>query len=112
MKQTVNFTAFVDAFHSYDRYNQFGYIALRALFDYMEELEEETGEEFELDVIALCCDWTRYDSAVDACSEYAASGVDTGLDAEEAEEQCLEWLRDNTQVIETGSGNEILVMAF
>ena len=28
------------------------------------------------------------------------------------QEQCLEWLRDNTQVIETGSGNEILVMAF
>lgn len=72
MKQTVNYYAFEQAFRDYDRYDQFGYAALRALFDYMEELEQDCGTEFELDVIALCCDWTAYESAVDACKEYNA----------------------------------------
>ena len=58
MKQTVNFSAFCDAFHAYNRYDQFGYDALKVLFDYLEELEEDTGNEMELDVIALCCDYS------------------------------------------------------
>ena len=70
MKQTVNCSDFINAFMAHDRFQQFGYKALRALFDYCEELEQDRCEEMELDVIALCCDWTRYDSAVDACSEY------------------------------------------
>lgn len=74
MKQTVTYYAFEKAFHDCDRFDQFGYAALRALFDYLEELEEDCGAEFELDVIALCCDWTAYGSAVDACKELAAAG--------------------------------------
>jgi hypothetical protein len=75
MKQTVNFNAFVDAFQAYDRYDQFGYEALRALFDNIEEMEQDTGEEMELDVIALCCDWACYISAIEACNDY-----DTGIE--------------------------------
>lgn len=70
MKHTVNFSAFVDAFRTYDRYDHFGYDALYALFEYCEGLEEASGIEMELDVIGLCCDWTAYASAVDACAEY------------------------------------------
>lgn len=110
MKQTVNFTDFTRAFHDYDRYDQFGYSALRALFDYLEDYEDNMGGELELDVIALCCDWTRYGSAVDACSELAAAGEPVEETEEDAEEQCLEWLRDQTQVIEFDGG--ILVGAF
>lgn len=116
MKQTVNFNEFCHAFHAHDRYDQFGYAALRALFDYLEDLEQDYGKEFELDVIALCCDWTRFDSAVDACKELAAAGEPVEETEEDAEEQCLEWLQDQTSVIEfsaspTGKGG-ILVMAF
>jgi len=74
MKQTVDFNEFCRAFHVYDRFDQFGYAALRALFDYLEGLEQDIGEEMALDVIALCCDWTAYASAVDACKELAAAG--------------------------------------
>jgi hypothetical protein len=74
MKQTIGFTQFSDAFRAYDRYDQFGYDALKALFDYLEELEQDIGEEMELDVIALCCDWTAYPSATAACAELAAAG--------------------------------------
>ena len=64
----------------------------------------------ELDVIALCCDWAEYPNAAEACAEYAASGVPVGVEEEDAEKQCLEWLQEQTQVIEFSGG--ILVMAF
>lgn len=33
---------------------------LEALFDYFEALEENIGEEIELDVISICCDYNEY----------------------------------------------------
>ena len=59
MKQSINFTNFVDAFHSMGRGEQFSYDALKAIFEYFESIEETTGEEQELDVIAICCDFSE-----------------------------------------------------
>ena len=59
MKQTVNFNDFRDAFRAFDRMENFSYEGMQALFDYLEQLEEDTGEEIELDVIALCCDYSE-----------------------------------------------------
>ena len=70
MKTTVNQSAFIDAFHNFDRYDQFGYAALSSLFDYLEQLEDDTGEEIELDVIALCCDYS-VDTVEDIASNYS-----------------------------------------
>ena len=61
MKQTVNFYDFKDAFNTMDRGNQFTYEGLQALFHWLEDFEEGTGQEIELDVIALCCDFREYD---------------------------------------------------
>ncbi len=58
MYQSINFTSFVQAFQTMGRYDQFGYDALQALFNHLEELEDDTGEAIELDVIALCCDFS------------------------------------------------------
>jgi len=60
MIQTIGFCQFTDAFRNADRKDQFSYAALQALFDYLEELEDATGEPYELDVIALCCEFTEY----------------------------------------------------
>jgi hypothetical protein len=57
MKTTVHAWDFKQAFKQADRYDKYGYEALGLLFDYLEEVEAGIGEEFELDVIALCCDW-------------------------------------------------------
>lgn len=62
MKQTVTESMFIDTVRAYDRAGQFGIDGWRALFAYIEELERDIGEEYELDIIALCCDWTRYES--------------------------------------------------
>lgn len=66
---TVTNSTFCDHFHSI-RPGNFSYSALDALFDYYEELEESTGEKIELDVIAICCEWTEYDSIEDFRKDY------------------------------------------
>jgi hypothetical protein len=59
MKQSVNKWDFRQAFERMGRSNQFSLDGLSALFDYLEEYEESTGTETDLDVIALCCDYTE-----------------------------------------------------
>src|SRR3990167_2585094 len=71
MKQTINFSQFCDAFKNMDRNNQFTYEGKRALFDYLENYEEETDQEIELDVIALCCDYTEYENLKELQENYS-----------------------------------------
>ena len=69
MKIVINEQAFVDAFMKF-RPNQFTYEGLTALFEHLEEFEDATGEEIELDVIGLCCDYCEYDSLKEFQDEY------------------------------------------
>ena len=62
MIQTINKSEFTSAFHRAGRGDQFSYEGLIALYDYLEDYEDSTGEQIELDVIALCCDYTEYES--------------------------------------------------
>ena len=104
MKQSVNFSQFVDAFHAHDRYDQFGYQALRVIFDYLEQYEDDMGEEMELDVIAICCDYNLM-SHDDIAREYRIdlSHLDAEDDdyIEQCEEAVIEYLNDNTIVLGT-----------
>ena len=59
MKTTVSKTDFIDAFKKL-RPDNFSYDGLVALYDYLDDFEEDTDEEIELDVIAFCCDYTEY----------------------------------------------------
>lgn len=70
MKSTVNFSQFCDSFSETYR-NNFTYEGKRALFDYLEEYEESTGEEIELDPIALCCEFTQYDDLAELQANYS-----------------------------------------
>lgn len=110
MKQTINFSAFVDAFHAFKRYDQFGYKALEILFRYLEELEQDTGEELELDVIALCCDYS-VDSWEDIASQYSIDLSDCE-DDEERMETVIEYLNDNTGVCGSFDSNIVYCSAF
>jgi len=69
MKQSINMYDFERAFKNFERDN-FSYDGLKALFEYLEEYEEGTGEEVELDVIALCCDYAEYDSLKEYNDDY------------------------------------------
>lgn len=70
MKQTVNFHIFQDAFQNINRSNNFSYEGLQALFNHLEQLEEDIGEEIELDVIALCCEYTEIEEDEASYKEY------------------------------------------
>ena len=59
MKQTINQYDFTEAFRKI-RPDNFSYEGLIALYDYLESLESDIGEEFELDVIAFCCEYSEY----------------------------------------------------
>ena len=63
MKQTVTRSGFAQAFHNANRGDNFSHAGLDALYDYLTELESDTGEEYELDVIALCGDFSEYSVA-------------------------------------------------
>jgi len=58
MIQTINLSRFRDAFQYMDRKDQFSYDALEVIYDFMEECDPN----WELDVIALCCDFTEYEN--------------------------------------------------
>lgn len=59
MYQSINESEFRSAFHSMGRGGQFSYEGLTILFEGLEQYEQDTGEEIELDVIALCCDYSE-----------------------------------------------------
>ena len=70
MKQTINEYQFTQAFTDMNRDNNFSYEGKKALYEWLEEYEESTGEEMELDVIAICCDFTEYESLKDFQGEH------------------------------------------
>jgi hypothetical protein len=63
MKTTVSKYDFERAFVTAGRKDQFSYEGLAVLFGYLEQLEQDTGQELELDVVALCCDY--YESSTE-----------------------------------------------
>ena len=69
MKQTINEYDFRRAFEQL-RPDQFSYQGLSALFDYFEELEDGIGEEIELDVIGICCEYTEYEDLSEFQEDY------------------------------------------
>lgn len=69
MKQTVDFSLFCDLFMGSNRGDQFSYGGLRALYDYLTDMEEP-GEEFELDIVELCCEYAEYENFAEFKAEY------------------------------------------
>ena len=103
MKQSINVYQFRDEFAHANRSDNFSYEGLAALFDYLEQYEDDTGEEVELDVIALCCDFTEYTDMDDVVSYYGIQ-LDDDSDEDDKRQQVIEWLQDRTTVIEFDSG--------
>ena len=95
--QTVNKSQFIDNLLA-DDYASWTYEDAEALYDYYEQYSDDTGEDVELDRVALRCEWTRADSIDEVIEDYD--------DIED-----LEDLQDNTQVIEH-VGGVLLFIAF
>ena len=105
MKQTVYFSDFTAAFHHADRGNQFTYDGLRVLFEYIEQYEQDCGEEIELDVIALCCEYSE-ECADDIISNYCLEDETSEMDDDEKRDFVREFLSNSTMLCgETAAGD-------
>ena len=97
MKQEIYKEQFVREFDEYNRSTNFSVRGREALYDYLEELEE-----FELDVIAICCDYSEYKNVAEFVKDYGFSDIkrEDYEEEEEFEEAVKEHLRDNTIFME------------
>lgn len=94
MIEAVDESLFRSRFEDFNRVGpggDFSYAGLRYLFEYLTSLEEDCGKEIELDVIAICCDFSE--STIDEALS------DTGLSS-------IDELEDHTTVIGFLDGGE------
>jgi hypothetical protein len=93
-KKPLDLWEFEHEFVNYNRdyYTPEGY---EALFDYLEELSNETGEPFELDVISIVCEFTEYNSFEEFKKDYDKI-------------ENLEELQERTFVLELPSGGFVI----
>ena len=84
MKMTVYVNDFIDAFKKL-RPDNFSHEGLVLLFDYLESLDEE----MELDVIAICCEWSQL-TFDEFLQEYELADGDEDEELKERIENCLQ----------------------
>lgn len=96
----------------------------KALAEYLEEYEESTGEEMELDVCAIRCDFSEYASLEAWASDYFRNqadavdqlgltlGMDGSIDEEidEMDDNIRSYIRDKGTLIEFDGG--VIVSSF
>ena len=107
MKTTVTEFQFIEAFRHAGRESQFSVNARRALFAHFEDFEHDTGTEIELDPVGICCEWAEYKSPKEAAKDYGFEWKPNLIGRHDAS---LEWLREQTQVVEFEGG--IVVQQF
>jgi uncharacterized metal-binding protein len=88
-----------------------------ALAEHLEEYEESTGEELELDVCAVRCDFSEYANLQDWANDYFSNALEElGFDEteenddDEVDEKIREYIQDYGQLIEFEGG--IIVSSF
>jgi hypothetical protein len=89
-----------------------------ALCEYLEQLEDDCGEEIEFCHVAIRCDYAEYSSLIDWHNEYFGNGftfedtIGTSERAEDSEvnEKIREYIQDRGQLIEFDGG--IIVSSF
>lgn len=97
MKKTINESEFIDGFTKIGREDNFTREARRELYNWYTYLEDGLDEEIEYDPIAICCDWTEWESEEELIEEW---GVES-----------IEELEQDTTVIKLENGN-ILMMNY
>ena len=103
MIKTITEWDFVKSFDDVNRSNNFSVAGRKALFEMLEEINPD----MELDPIAICCDFTEYESLEEWKQDYGY----TPYDEDEDDEDALQYLRDQTLVLELANGG-IIIQAY
>ena len=94
MKQNVSKSTFMDSFKI--RKDNFSYEGLNTLYDYLIDLELDMDKETELDVIAICCDYSEYKDLKEFQANYGK------------EYKTIKDIENETQVIPVGKKGFII----
>ena len=100
MKQTMDLHSFINEFKNV-RADNFSYEGLTALYGYLTELEEDTGQEFEFDPIVWCCEYTEYESLKDFQEQH-----------DKFDFECIDDIKEVTSVIEIDGSDRLIVQNF
>lgn len=72
-----------------------------ALAEHYEEMEQDSGEEIELDVVAIRCEWTEYKTAHEIAEAY---DIAFDGDEEDVEDAIINHLGDKTLLLRFKGG--------
>ena len=102
--------SFIDAFKQSSRKDQFSYDALEAIYEYLEDYSQDSGENVELDIVAICCEWSEM-TWQDVAMSY---GVDLSqcTDDDERIGEVESFLCDNTQFQALPDGESFVFVQF
>jgi hypothetical protein len=121
MKTTLSTSDITHALKS-DENAAWSWNGARALAEYLEQLEEDTGEEMELDVCAIRCDFSESASMQDWLMEhhgaetlafalqYSGIDLDGDEDEDEIDDLIRSYIQDHGQLIEFDGG--VIVSSF
>ena len=79
------------------------YNGAMALCEYLEDFDEGIGQETEFDRVAIRCEFSEYESAIECAVNYDWER-DLDDDEDDQEEAALDYLREHTSVIEFEGG--------
>ena len=97
MKDTVTEYQFIDTMAQ--KQHGFSYEGAKALFEYFEAYEEDTGEQMEFDPVAIRCDFDEYENLKAIQENY--QDIET-----------LEDLQNHTTVIEIPNSDRLIIQAY
>jgi hypothetical protein len=87
---------------THDEYANWTRSGAFALVEYLEQMEDDCGTQIEFDPVALRCEFSEYDTAIEAAKVYTSEFT--------TEEAALEYLENHTTVINHANG--ILIQDF
>lgn len=100
MIKTITEWDFVNSFDQVNRATNFSVAGRKALFEMLEEIDAN----MELDPIAICCDFTEYGSLEEWKQDYCYEAEDE----EDDDDYALDYLRDQTLVLELSNGGLVI----
>lgn len=116
MKTTLNTYQLADELKR-DTCARWSYNGALALAEYLEEYEESTGDEMELDTCAIRCEFSEHSSLLEWAHDYFSNALEElGFDEtaenddDEVDEKIREYIQDHGTLIEFDGG--IIVSQF
>jgi uncharacterized alpha/beta hydrolase family protein len=112
MIQRVTETDFLRAFEGSQYKNNFSYEGLTTLYDYFINLEEDTGEEMELDIVSIACEFNEYKNVQEYLENYSTDLMREDFETdEEFNEAVLEEISEKTSLLDI-DGEAFIIRGF